>query len=487
MASFKPTAEQQKAIELFVLGGKLVVQAGAGTGKTSVLRMMAENDPSSRIVYLAFNKSIVTEARAKMPRNVHASTAHGLAWSSVGKQFATRLQSGERMKGHHVAKLLGLDSLAITVGDRRKVLAAGWLAGLVLQGIERFCMTADPEPLPHHIPSPEGVDMPHPQTGQPSTANRDLIRAWCADALTAAWADLSRVDGLLPYKHSYYLKAWQLSSPRIHADVLLVDEAQDLNPCMSAIVDAQDHTARVWVGDSQQQIYSWNGAIDALDRADAGATAWLTQSFRFGEEIADAANSVLSRLDTPLRLSGNPAIASRLGSIQNPRVILARTNAEVIGSALRAMEAGQRVAIVGGADEMVRFARAAEALQTGGSAYHRDLSCFDSWAEVVDYCEQDPNGSDLAAAVQLVNDWGASTLIRAFRAEVKESAADLVVSTAHKSKGREWSGVKLANDFPPRSENSAPPTEEETRLLYVAATRAINMLDTSHPWITEGN
>lgn len=480
----KPTAEQQAAIELFALGGKLVVQAGAGTGKTSTLRLMAANDPNSRIVYLAFNKAIVNEAKAKMPGNVHASTAHGLAWSAVGKRFADRLQHGERMKGHQIGKLLGIDSLQITVGDRPRTLAAGWLASLVMQGIERFCMTADPHPLPHHIPSPEGVDLPHPQTGAPSTANRDLIRAWCADALTAAWEDLSRVDGHLPYRHSHYLKAWQLSGPKIHADVLLVDEAQDLNPCMAAIVDQQDHAARVWVGDSCQQIYSWNGAVDALNRTDADATAWLTQSFRFGPEIADAANRVLGHLETPLRLTGNPAIPSRLGCVDRARVILARTNAEVIGSALRGMGQGQRVAVVGGADEIVRFARSAEQLQSGGKAWHRDLACFDSWAEVVDYCEQDPSGSELSAAVRLVTEWGTDTLIAAFQAPVKESSADLLVSTAHKSKGREWAEVKLANDFPPRSENAAPPTDEETRLLYVAATRAINVLETSHPWIT---
>jgi superfamily I DNA/RNA helicase len=58
---------------------------------------------------------------------------------------------------------------------------------------------------------------------------------------------------------------------------------------------------------------------------------------------------------------------------------------------------------------------------------------------------------------------------------VKESKADLVLSTAHKSKGREWNCVKLENDFLYRESKNYSP--EESNLLYVAATRAQHVLD----------
>jgi superfamily I DNA/RNA helicase len=59
---------------------------------------------------------------------------------------------------------------------------------------------------------------------------------------------------------------------------------------------------------------------------------------------------------------------------------------------------------------------------------------------------------------------------------IAESEADVIVSTAHKSKGREWSTVRLAGDFAEPLERGAG-ADGELRLLYVAATRARDVLD----------
>ncbi|ASR10761.1 hypothetical protein CHY08_27155 (plasmid) [Rhizobium leguminosarum bv. viciae] len=63
---------------------------------------------------------------------------------------------------------------------------------------------------------------------------------------------------------------------------------------------------------------------------------------------------------------------------------------------------------------------------------------------------------------------------------VDEEKADLVISTAHKSKGREWKSVRLMDDFlrssPTDKENSGP-DPAEMRLLYVALTRAKESLE----------
>lgn len=56
-----------------------------------------------------------------------------------------------------------------------------------------------------------------------------------------------------------------------------------------------------------------------------------------------------------------------------------------------------------------------------------------------------------------------------------EASADVVISTAHKSKGREWQSVQLAGDFP----DEAAGSDAELRLLYVAATRGRLELDVS--------
>jgi hypothetical protein len=57
-----------------------------------------------------------------------------------------------------------------------------------------------------------------------------------------------------------------------------------------------------------------------------------------------------------------------------------------------------------------------------------------------------------------------------------EKDADVVVSTAHKAKGREWDVVRLGSDFS-SPKDGAMLGDSELRLLYVAATRASRHLD----------
>ncbi|WP_229373603.1 3'-5' exonuclease [Umezawaea beigongshangensis] len=68
-----------------------------------------------------------------------------------------------------------------------------------------------------------------------------------------------------------------------------------------------------------------------------------------------------------------------------------------------------------------------------------------------------------------------------------ETDAQVTVSTAHAAKGREWSTVRIAEDFPEPVNPKAPPPggdplpgqidHAEARSTYVAATRARHRLD----------
>jgi superfamily I DNA/RNA helicase len=54
----------------------------------------------------------------------------------------------------------------------------------------------------------------------------------------------------------------------------------------------------------------------------------------------------------------------------------------------------------------------------------------------------------------------------------EEEKADVVISTAHKGKGREWRSVKIADDFAACQSDGTTIPEAELRLFYVAITRA---------------
>ena len=89
----KLTEEQEAIRDAYVAGEQLVVQAGAGTGKTSTLIALAEALPQKRATYIAFNKSIQVEAAKKFGNNVTARTAHSLAYAKFGRLYAQRLNA----------------------------------------------------------------------------------------------------------------------------------------------------------------------------------------------------------------------------------------------------------------------------------------------------------------------------------------------------------------------------------------------------------
>jgi cation transport regulator ChaB len=471
----QPTIEQQHVIDLVNAedGVSVAVEAGAGTGKTSTLVEIATS--TDRIgYYVAFNRAIVQDAGRRMPDTVISSTAHSLAMKSVGHHYRHRLNQG-RVRGWEIARRIGMQPLTVDIGVKGKRLSDDYLAGLAMRALRNFCFSAEEKPLPRHVPYIEGIDMPNAAMGR-TYHNNDKVREHLAPFLERAWADVINPEGTLPFTHDHYLKIWQLSEPRIPGEFILFDEAQDAAPVMLAAIGAQD-AQLVFVGDSQQQIYEWRGAVNALSTVDTSQRAFLTQSFRFGQAVADVANICLGKLRAELRLVGLASIESEVVSasmIREPDAILCRTNAGAMNKVMAAQRGGKRVHLVGGGGEIGSFVRAAKMLQDGQKVWYADLACFDSWGEVEEYVQNDPQGDELALMVKLIDEYGVEAILEALDHMPQERYAELVVSTAHKAKGREWDRVQLSGDF---MVEDLPP--EEWRLIYVAATRARRVLDLS--------
>jgi len=460
-----PTDEQRAITEAYRAGQNLVIEAGAGTGKTSTLRLLASAAPDRRGVYVAYNRAIADDAKRSFPPNVTCATAHSLAFRAVGRAFAHRLRA-PRMPAREVAR-----QLAITKPiplDRGQVLAPAQAARIAMDTVARFCHSAAAELGARHVPTVPGLDEP-----KVTAALREVV----VPLARQAWVDLSRPDGRLRFAHDHYLKLWQLSGPRLPCEFVLLDEAQDANPVIADVVERQHHAQRILVGDRCQAIYGWRGAVDAMASFDADARLALSQSFRFGPAIAAEANKWLDLLGAPLRLRGFDQVASRVAPLDRPAAVLCRTNAEAVTQLMAAADEGRQAALVGGGGDIRRLAEAAVSLRAGQGTDHPELFAFKSWGEVQDYAAQDTGGSDLKVMVGLIDRHGPELVVETMDRLVPEQGADLVVSTAHKAKGREWPTVRIAADFrEPKGEQASVP-RSEAMLAYVAVTRARQVLD----------
>ncbi|MGW8764292.1 UvrD-helicase domain-containing protein [Streptomyces sp. NPDC055815] len=452
----------------------MAVQAGAGTGKTSTLALLAHST-KRRGRYLAYNRAIAQEAATRFPPTVTCKTAHSLAYAALGHRYAHRL-GAPRRPAWQTGQDLGITKPARIACH---TLSPTTLSNTVLRTVTRFCHSADTTLSRSHVPPLRGID---------STEHQEEFAGFVVPYAEKAWADLQNPeDGAVRFDPDHFLKIWSLTNPRIHADFLLLDEAQDTNPVVEHIFNSQrDHAQLVMVGDSAQAIYHWRGAKDVMTCFE-GTHLALSHSFRFGPALAAEANRWLTIADAPLRLTGSSTTPTELGPLTTPEAILCRTNVGAMKNVIELLAAGNRVALVGGGDSLRSLALAAQQLQEGRSTNHPELVLFPTWGAVQDYAAYDPSGRDLQPLVDLVDTHGVPAILAAVSRLTQEQHAQVTVSTAHKAKGREWARVQIADDFPPPKDTDAkdasghlipgPIDPGEARLAYVAVTRARRRLD----------
>lgn len=473
------TAEQRVVIEACRAGEDLVVEAAAGAGKTSTMRLAAQV-MRGRGLYLAYNKSIKEEAQQKFPTHVECKTAHGLAFGPVGKHYMPRIKTA-RQPSWVQAKILGITH-PVQLSDELSLKPAS-IARLAMSTVKNFCYTADPDIHHNHVELPDGL----------APELHKSVRRLVLPYACRAWDDIQNMrGGQLKAEHDHYLKTFAMRRPQLGYDFIILDEAQDTNPLVAALVQEQRNTQVIAVGDRAQSIYAWRGARDAMRTWPADQRLYLSQSFRFGPAVAAEANRWLPHCATPLRITGFNEITSEVGPIDSqPDAILCRTNATAVAEVMTALNNGQhRPALVGGGDAIMRLAEACRDLKEGRGTTHPELFLFETWGQVQDYVDEDASAADLRVFVELIDEHGPEVIINALGNLATENTADVVISTAHKAKGREWNTVRIADDFrrPGRDKagNLKPIPQSEAMLSYVAVTRAQHHLDRGGlHWIDE--
>lgn len=468
----KFTEEQEGVIES--TASKLKVYAFAGTGKTTTLVEFSKRRPNKRILYLAFNRSVAEEAQERFPSNVDAKTSHALAFPRFGSKYKNKLGNPRAFHARNILrpKMNSEDALI--------------LSGMALDTVKRYLMS-----------SSKDLTLAHVNSGQAAIRNFDVNEILAsANRLWEAMQD-PNFDAI-PMPHDGYLKLFQLSQPDLgHYDYILLDEAQDTNPCLFNIFASQE-TGQVLVGDAHQNIYTFRGAMNAMDRI-KGEGHVLTASFRFGQGIADTANAILGVFKNEkerLRGLGKP---SRVGKMVNgmETVFLHRTNAGLFDRAVDVLHSNQKMHFVGGVknynfetilDVWRIMKKEHKDIKDPFMRSFKDIDALEEYAEAVD-------DREIMARLKVVKKYTFRIPRLVERLEEADepdaSKADVSLTTAHKSKGLEWSQVVLGDDFPslmhesfvplvshllPDHLDAEPLSFDESNLFYVSVTRAREVL-----------
>lgn len=221
----------------------------------------------------------------------------------------------------------------------------------------------------------------------------------------------------------------------------------------------------------------WNGALDSL-KIYEGATHYLTKSFRFGQEVADEANFYLDYLDAEFRIQGNENRKSHIANIPFGNALLCRSNA----GAMQALIKGQMenpnktFALNMDTNSMISLLSGLDKLKYEGYSSHYALIPFDSYNDLSQLIEDGCHDAELIGAFNMHKMFGTKKIKAAIDQATGKKSADIIITTAHKSKGLEWNSVKINDDF---KVHDGVMDDEEFRLAYVAVTRAKTVLDKS--------
>ncbi|XP_067861254.1 F-box DNA helicase 1 isoform X2 [Heptranchias perlo] len=495
MLDIKLTPEQQNILNHESAPGHVIrIMGFAGTGKTSTLIKYAQSRPRLRFLYTISSKPVPVEISRIFPPNVECTTMHAMAYQCIGYKYQRKKK----------LTIYGLKPFAIFRLPEGR--GSFFRANLISQSLCTFFSSMDETITAAHVP--EHYRNTYGNT-RPMEYQEKLKLVEDAKRIWRKMVDLGETKETGYFMtHDGYLKLWQLGKPSLSQfDVILLDEAEDCSPAIMDIVLSQK-CEKILVGDPHQQIQSFKGSIDALFEAHRPHLFSLTQSFRFGPEIAYIAATILDvckHVKDKTLVGGNQDGDTKDDPVGQV-AILCRTNAAVFDEAVRIItsETPRKIYIIGGLDKfgmgtildiwmlmilekeqatnlLIRdpFIRIFE--RKGGL---RGLKDYAAEAEDKELEERiavvEKYGLGLPVLVEKITNY--SVDYPAF--------ANIVLGTVHKAKGYEFETVQITDDLvkvPDFRHNRRIPSgfrmdmvpDVDWNLVYIAVTRGKRCLVTN--------
>lgn len=423
--SLTPTPEQSAIIEhVREHTGLVKVSSVAGSGKTSLLTMIARLPFVRRGLYLAYTKTVASEAQRKFPDTVTCCTTHSLAY-------------GPTVRGYNLTlgKLTYRDVELPTYEEQLAVLSL----------IREFCLSAETN-LEQFLSSFDYGQAVH-------------------DEVIAVMSAME--DGTLPCTHEFYLKMFHIlladgTLTFEPFDIIMLDEAGDLNEVTLAIFQLLPAARKIMVGDSLQNIFGFNHTIDCFSvMASQGVDFAMTQSFRVSESIATRIEKFCNTyIDPTMTFRGTKMADDTIKT----RAYIARTNATLISKMIELNISGTPYSLTREpaklfeqvlifislkyrgfiADPSLRY------LQEDVDDYYTEKTLQDKHRSLFSYLRTlYPKDTIIEQNIALINRYGAPRILQAYTEARKNKHYDnaITLGTAHSTKGLEYDEVYIAPDL----------------------------------------
>lgn len=466
--------------------GNCKVVAVAGSGKSHTLYNYAKIRPNKKGLYLVYNASNRSEAAGKaksMGLNLNVQTAHSLARGGLKRKFKV-------FKGNVPLELI-INLCGIQKGSVHERYS---FAQMISDGLHAACNRMD-----GNIYHSDFKDFDEGLVKKMFSPTIDCVR----------WLLKEMAVGTIPCTHDFYLKVYAKQNPMLGYDYILFDEGQDANEVMLDVFLKQRKPVKVIVGDPAQQIYSWRGAVNALNKVNFPQYA-LTGSFRFGEDVARMANYVL-RWKKYIGVKGGVecrGLREDAHLVDGGTGYLCRSTVGLFKKMVEVYIESQPKFFIEGGKQGNKFFASGKLMsdvyflfaQKKNRISSELIGSFDHISELYEFAKNTGN-RDVKSLVELIFTYKSEVFeykkLMMGNIVTKKEEADVFFSTVHKAKGQEYPFVELDDTFIKLQDvkllNEAIHNEqtsigglsepmklaiqemnEEINILYVAITRAMN-------------
>ena len=443
----------------------LIVNAGAGTGKTTTIVEAANRLPNGvKAAFLAFNKPIAEELGEKLPSNMEARTFHSFGFAAIRNAGVRTKYNGYKVNNiikdllgsdFHVAPLKRLVSLIKGSRIEYKNNISGIISIMDEYNI-RFNSDREERIAIENIPKIMEV----------CKAQTNII-----DFDDMIW---------LPLVNNY---------PFPKYDVLFVDDAQDFNEAQREMLSRCVNNGRfVIVGDKNQAIYGFRGAdsnsinlfYQRLLESDREVVQLpLSITWRCPKSVVKEANRYVKEFSAPDFAIQGTVVENASFNPQEGDMVLCRYNAPLIGAFYDLISQGKSAYILG-KDMTSGLINAVKKISSNNQMGVEEFETLFMTDFSYNYQRLiNSNKENQAIALEDKKDCimifvKKATTVGGIIEEIKRvfdgnEEGEIMLSTVHKAKGLEADNVYiLATNRMPHPLGGL----EENHICYVAITRA---------------
>lgn len=467
MKSMQWSDEQLAIFEWYKNGGKvgqvssLVIEAFAGTGKTTTIKEAFSHAPEGRILYAVFNKRNQKEAAQKItdPR-VEVKTLHAVGFKIIKGWWSSAKPDGSADSAR-CAKAIGRDDKEL-IGKLAKVVA--FAKNTLLKATEASVAA---------------------MIGNLVELNIDETEVDYFAQLAIKVLELSKIkprDNLISFDDMVWLPV-EMGWCKPSYDLVTVDEAQDMNLPQLTMARGICKGRMVVVGDSRQAIYGFRGAVQngmgMMKVTLRAATLNLTTTYRCPKSVVDVASQIVpSYKAAPEAPQGLVSSVPSADSAKPGDAILSRLNAPLMPLALSFLRRNIPARIEGRdiGRQLIGMIKSFKAKSVPDL-----ISKITAWeGKQIDRLEGTKNAEkrieqvqDIAQTLQALAMDAKSVAdveqkINGLFEDTDESSKPAVtLSSVHKAKGLEWNRVFLLCSTFRQAKGG-----EEANIYYVAVTRS---------------